>query len=111
MSRRREARIPERRAAMAIVRVRDHDECQFWSFVGRWQQSHLGLAVPFEVQPCHGARNGHELRKSSHYPNDYYDPAWITLLCNGHNEWVDDHNDEAVMIGLRIPTSQEEACP
>lgn len=60
------------------------------------------------IPDCHGRLTGHELRKTSHYPEDYYDPQRIVSLCVGHNEWVDDFNDFAVAIGLRIPTTQEE---
>lgn len=106
MSKKRASRIPERKGAMVIVRVRDDNECQFWNFIARCTNPRA-VTIGIRAPDCHGPKNGHELRKSSHYPEDYYDPKWIVLLCNGHNDWVDDHNDDAVLIGLRVETSAE----
>jgi len=67
-----------------------------------WKCSMNGIwtiAQGVQVGKCHGAVNGHELLKRSR-GGSIIDMDNVTLLCDGHNSWVEDHPIEAHRLGL-----------
>jgi hypothetical protein len=103
MSEKARRRVPDRVAAMKIVKQRDQ-VCQFWPRLMSWgEQMEVSPLVPVEVAmefiytfdlrllpDCWGELEGHEPEKRSHCA-DPTDPEQIVLLCHLHNGWVEDY--------------------
>jgi hypothetical protein len=119
VSDKRRATFPARKAAMAEVRARDSNTCQFWLRLVVWAQESGAVyfpnrpnvdgaallrqcreAFPVHVPDCFGDLNGHEPRKQAHHSEDYTDPERIVLLCNVHNDWVEDYPIERKLLDL-----------
>jgi len=64
--------------------------CQFEEFVGPAMAG---------VIRCFGVINGHELKKRSQ-GGSIVDPENVVLLCNYHNDWIEDNPAVAKRVGL-----------
>jgi hypothetical protein len=112
VSAKRRATFPARKAAMAEVRARDSNTCQFWLRLVVWAQESGAVYFPnrpnvdgaqllrearhaffdkFELIPpeCSGPLDGHEPKHRSQ-GGDPTDPDAIRLVCRAHHSWC--HN-------------------
>ena len=64
-----------------------------------WHCAIWGHPVALVMGPCFGPVNGHEIVKRSQ-GGSIVDTDNIVLLCNRHNDWVEDHPVEAKKIRL-----------
>lgn len=82
-----------RRLVIAEVRVRDGHEC-----VG--SKINPITCAPYLPEPCFGPLNGHEIITRGD-GGSITDAANIILLCDFHNGWCTEHDDEATERGFR----------
>lgn len=82
-----------RRQTMIEVRVRDGHQC-----VG--SKINPITCLPYLPEPCFGPLNGHEIITRGD-GGSITDAANIVLLCDFHNGWCTEHDDEAQARGFR----------
>ena len=122
VSDKRRATFPARKAAMAEVRARDSNTCQFWLRLVVWaqesgavyfpnrpnvdgarllQQARLAFCLEFDVTlpECSGPLDGHEPKHRSQ-GGDPTDPADIVLCCRAHHDFAHSRPIAAKALGL-----------
>ena len=98
MSDKRIREMSERRKMMAAkFGPRELWVCQFEEFAK--VADPVWNAPYFRPYPCMGSINGHELKKRSQ-GGSITDPENVVLLCNFHNDWVEDNPIDARAWGL-----------
>lgn len=104
-----------RREAMAIVRERDQNTCQFWLSLVVWAQTTTTVdfssgdgerifaqcreAFPYDPPPCGGPNHGHEPKHRSQ-GGDPTDPDQIVLICESHHRFCHSEPIAAKLLGL-----------
>lgn len=91
-------RVSKKRAKLNVERKRLMEEHfgprEEWGCTFRYY-----LPFPHDPSPCFGSVNGHEIVKRSQ-GGSLTDLDNIVLLCNRHNDYLEDHPREARELGL-----------
>jgi hypothetical protein len=89
-SAKRRAEIPERRLVVACVFARDLQICQAKHAPG----------------DCAGVLDPHELIPRSVWRRGYLVVENVISVCRRHHDWIDDHPDDAELLGLHARSWQ-----